>query len=345
MAAYTQTYVDPSINAASGAGTVGDPYGDLQHALDTITKATNGDQINIKSGTAEILSAAISLTTYGTPTIIGPLIFKGYTTAADDGGQGAISGGGTVAIINQTSTNYIYFVDLRLYNTGSVSPAISIDDACGIINCKIDTGTGAVAVNMGNIIIFYNNHVTDVNGHFDVAGGNISRNFFEDGVTNQFSTKVIDVSSGTRKETTIEHNIISISGSCIGIEVTDGCSIRNNSIYASGAATGRGISCDATSGRHMYDCSNNLIEGFSGTGGIGIRGGGEGNYVYQGNAVYDCATEYSGSDLTDRDMWGDPATNETLSASPFTSASTGDFSRVDTGSVKEGSEPPLIGIN
>ena len=52
MAALTQYYVDPAINANSGTGTIGDPYGDLQYALNTLTRdPTDGDQINVKATT------------------------------------------------------------------------------------------------------------------------------------------------------------------------------------------------------------------------------------------------------------------------------------------------------
>ena len=93
--AITNYYVDPAINANSGTGTLGDPFGDLQYALNTITRnATDGDRINIKAGTAEVMAAAISLTTYGTPAQAAPLIFQGYTSAQGDGGIGEINNGG-----------------------------------------------------------------------------------------------------------------------------------------------------------------------------------------------------------------------------------------------------------
>ena len=62
--AITNYYVDPSINANSGTGTIGDPFGDLQYALDTVTRdSTNGDQFNIKAGTAEVLTGTLDFST------------------------------------------------------------------------------------------------------------------------------------------------------------------------------------------------------------------------------------------------------------------------------------------
>lgn len=89
--AITEYYIDPAIDANSGTGTIGDPFGDLQYALDTVTRdGTNGDRFNVKAGTAEVLTAALSLATYGTPTEAAPLVIQGYTSAAggDAGGRG-----------------------------------------------------------------------------------------------------------------------------------------------------------------------------------------------------------------------------------------------------------------
>lgn len=76
--ALTEVYVDPSIAGDSGAGTVGDPYGDLEYALEQVTRdATNGDRFNIKAGTDEILEFALDvIVDYGTPTRIAPLFFS-----------------------------------------------------------------------------------------------------------------------------------------------------------------------------------------------------------------------------------------------------------------------------
>lgn len=114
--AITEYYVDPAINANSGTGTIGDPFGDLQYGLNTVTRnATDGDRFNIKAGTAEVMAAAIDLTTYGTPTQAAPLIFQGYTSAQGDGGIGEINNGGAnVSVISSTTLTFIHWIDLKL---------------------------------------------------------------------------------------------------------------------------------------------------------------------------------------------------------------------------------------
>lgn len=138
----TSYYVDPSINANSGAGTVGDPYGDLQYALDTITRnATTGDRINIKAGTAEVLTATLDVSTYGTPIFGAGLAFVGYTTAEGDGGIGEIDGDATYSIWNLTSVEGITFCDLTVGNCGS-GVVLAFDRFCSVKNCKVHTTTG-----------------------------------------------------------------------------------------------------------------------------------------------------------------------------------------------------------
>ena len=161
MAAPTNYYVDPSINADSGSGTVGSPYGDLEYCLEQITRdATNGDQINIKSGTAEVLELALDVVTdYGVPAEGSPLIFKGYDTAANDGGIGEISGGGSVSIHFDGTTDYIHFVDLHLHDSGS-NVLLKIDGNCFLINCELNGSSlsnnadGMVTLDGGDATMF-----------------------------------------------------------------------------------------------------------------------------------------------------------------------------------------------
>lgn len=146
MASY---YVDPSINANSGTGTIGDPFGDLQYALDTITRdSTLGDQINIKAGAAEVLTGSLSIATYGTPTFNAGLAFVGYDATENDGGIGEIDGGGTYGIWIQPTAEGVIFKDLILGNCGSAD-VINFDRFCSVRRCKIH-GTTADGVDATN---------------------------------------------------------------------------------------------------------------------------------------------------------------------------------------------------
>ena len=124
--ARTEYWCDPSIAADSGTGTVGDPFGDLQYALDNITAdTTNGDTINLKAGTAEVLSAKLDLSTYGEPIDRNSgLAIRGYATTAGDGdleagtGIAEIDCNGFAGIGSSTSTG-LHLIHLKIHNCGS----------------------------------------------------------------------------------------------------------------------------------------------------------------------------------------------------------------------------------
>lgn len=336
--ALTEIYVDPSIAADSGAGTVGDPYGDLEYAIEQETfDTTNGTRVNIKAGTDEVLAAQLataladtSVSVAWAPSGTAPLIFQGYTTAAGDGGKGGISGGGAVPIISSTTLDHIKFIDLHLHNCGA-NYIVSLDDGCAIMRCELDNATGNRAIDLdldSNVIGNYIHNVGDFG--IVVTSGVVEQNILKNG-TNKFSWAIRGDGADA---TVIRRNIISIDGTSSGIDADNKTWIDQNSIY-SAAGTGTGI--DLATAGNVKSVRNNLVEGFSGTGGVGIDAGDTGIKleVYGGNAVYDCETEYVAPDRNFLAL-GD---NETLTASPFTDAANDDFSPVDTGNVKEGSLP------
>lgn len=311
MAAPTEVYVDPAIAANSGAGTIGDPYGDLQYALDTVTRdATNGDRFNIKAGTDEVLSSALSLTTYGSPTLDAPLIFQGYTSTAGDGGIGGISGGGSVSI-KAVASEAVYWRDLHLHNTGS-NTIVATNQRTSFVNCEFDNTTGSgVVVTTGLAMLlgchFHNIATYGVSGRCHVYGC-----YFANG-TNDFTAAILADS-----ESHVSRNIISIDGTSDGIVLDNGeWTCIGNSILSNGGS-GQGIDPNSN-GQYAGVILNNLVEGF--TGGIGIRWQNT-RYlgVYGSNAVYNCATPYSAVSVA-----LDLGDNETLSASPFAKSGSNTF--------------------
>lgn len=334
--AINEVYVDPSIAGDSGAGSVGSPYGDLEWALEQTTPDAGGDRFNIKAGTDEILEFALDVVTdYGTPTETAPLIFRGYTAAAADGGIGGISGGGSGSIINLTGIDFVHFHDLHLHNSGSLR-LFNIDQECSLINCELDNSTysGANSVEMGNTSFIYGCYFHNLPGKCQFSGNTSVYNcYFKNDGANDFGT-ALSLTTGRAC-----NNIIDIDGASNGIlaDGDDGTHIINNSVYSNGG-TGTGIL--SASGANTHIITNNLVEGFSGAGGIGISIV-TSTIIYGGNSVYNNETEYVAASAYILHNGG--VDNETLSASPFNSASTGDFSPVDTGAVKEGSIPPNIG--
>lgn len=312
--AITQYYVDPAIAGNSGTGTIGDPYGDLQYALNTITRnATDGDQINIKAGTAEMLAAAISYTIYGSPTAAAPLIFRGYNSEAGDGGIGVINGSGSYAV--SASKDYVHYIDLRLTNCGA-QIIVRIGNHGSIVNCEVDTtssigiyidGAGRVAgcyVHDCTSHGIYTTAVSSVSGCFVAACGGNANNY-------QIAA---EANLGL-----VWNNICAPPVVASGIYLNGyGVSVIGNSVYGTNG-TGRGINVAAVANPALL---NNIVEGFSGGGGVGILfASGAVLSMYHSNAVYNNTTNVSGTPK----FVGLSANNDVLSGSPFVNAASGDY--------------------
>lgn len=324
--AITQYYVDPSINANSGTGTIGDPFGDLQYALDTVTQDTsNGDQFNIKSGTAEVLTAELSLTSYGTPSLNYPLCFSGYTATADDGGIGIIDGNASYKII--TAPSYCILKNLELRNSGANSIA-SGDLSFSIMkNCTIHGSTGGTDGVFG--FKMFGCHAYDLGNTYALRFGYYHGCSVFQGASNTF-TYGISPYRGT-----VSKCLIYITDTATGIYGSGqiNSKIIGNSILCSGGA---GINYGAGVNRGTV-IQDNLVEGAS----TGIAA--DANSYVCGNAVYNSSvSDYSITNFSD---------NESLSASPFekTGAATranakAYFAPANVGNVRTGAYSSIDGV-
>lgn len=340
--AFTEIYVDPLIAADSGTGTIGDPFGDLEYALEeTDWDATNGIRVNIKAGTDEVLDAELSVAMASTvspsktvawaPTFTAQCVFQGYTATAGDGGVGGVSGGGAVSCYNDTALNYVSFIDLHLHSCGTNS-VINCNNNCNVIRCEIDNTSGSgIATDTDAVVV--GNYVHNVGTYgIEIGGGYCAYNRVENG------TNLVDYAIfASVTDAIIHRNIIRVSGASGGIIVSTLNSITSNSIWSDGG-TGKGIQTNAIN-KTLMAVINNVVSGFSGAGGVGFDFGtnaGTTVALYAGNSAYNNTTNYSAPEVMVDDF---SASNETLTADPFTDPSNGDMSPVDTGTIKEGSVP------
>lgn len=315
--AITLYYVDPAIAANSGTGTSGDPYGDLQYALNTITRnSTDGDQINVKAGTAEVLAASLTLATYGTPTEAAPLVIRGYTSTAGDGGVAEIDCNG---VSFWTNITYFVLADLKIHNGGD-NHLISCSGAGGMMalyNCEVYKGASSPSSKS----LFYSgwNRAVVIQCYFHDAGtsgtgvqcGSVAAVMFS-----RFKNCITAIASAPSYG--IFGNVISVPAGGTGIVNTQDLAIvAGNSIYAA-ASTGIGIDLGSASTSGWGVAINNVIEGFSGTGGKAIRDAGDALLLHS-NAYYNNATNESTVEVYIS------ANNDTTAASPFTAASSNDF--------------------
>ncbi len=310
-------YVDPSIAAKSGAGTIGSPYGDLQYALHQVRtnpgrNATHRDQLNVLAATDEILAATLDFATYGAPSTIAPCIFRGYTSVANDRGIGGISGNGSVTILAGTAK--VHFIDMHLHSTGAAA-ILTLGSAGSVQFCEVDNTTGNGVMGGGTLgTLLYGCHVHNIG----VTGTAVARclyNYFANG-TNDFTT--CWVATGNLSE--CSHNIFSVDGATICINLNREYQVaRSNSILS---ASGTGVGIDIGTNRENLVCLDNVVEGFIGAGGRGFDGGNasEGFGIFAGNAAFNNTTDYANdADVVFTDD------NEVLGATPFDKAGADTF--------------------
>lgn len=316
--ALTEIYVDPAIAANTGSGTIGDPYGDLQHALNTATRdATNGDRFNILAGTAEILAAALVLTTYGTPTMTAPLVIQGYTAAAGDGGIGQIDGNATYGMI-AGQPGHVHWVDMKLFNAGA-NRVVDVGVGALFLNCEVtgNSGAGKHGINMssGAVIRCKIHNLSSQYLGIGAASGDV---LVEDCyIEGSFSGGGVSAAGNVH----VRNSIFNISGGGYGVYISTSnlLSIENCSFYSS-AGTGAAIYVNAAGSNPMQAIRNNIITGWSGAGGKGVRSLAAARILlYGANAFYNNTTNEENIGAINA------LTNITLTNAPFTNAAGGDF--------------------
>ena len=317
----THYFVDPSGgDDTTGTGAIGAPWKTVDHALTTITQdSTDGDQINIKDTADDVLSSSLAiLVDYGTPSSQSPLVFRGYTSAANDGGIGGIDGNDN-AIVNLGTIDHLHFIDLHLHNSGG-SSIFNINRFCHFINCEIDDTTGD-GVSTNYDCLFVNCHFHSI-GSYSIdmlSGGFVFDCYFAKGSR----AAIACVRKDGPSETTIAGNIMSVDGTTDGIICSSSSwtsHIYNNSILSNGG-TGQGV---FDSGQQLLtQIYNNVIEGFSGTGGVGIDFDNNGwwDALFANNSIYNCATA---ADLK-TDVIDKTNSHETLGSSPFAKSGSDTF--------------------
>ena len=329
MGAPTEYYCDPTVNANGGDGSSGSPWtrtdgNVVDYALDNITRdSTNGDRLNVKSGTPHTAATgSFGYNSYGNPTEGSPLIIQGYTTTAGDGGVG------TVLMDTQrlaaSAKNNVHFIDMEFDTC-----RLQAGSYGHVLNCTIKNVSSSTALYLGNSAYVEGCYI-QLSGSakgIDMASGNGSdvQNCFIE-LADSTTGPGVDIRGFTNS---ISNTVIKIgTGSAVGIDVgTYTANVKNNSIYSNG---GSGSGIELTNALCRADViKNNLIEGFSASGGYGIKlFATSENYTVAGNAVYNCDTAYD-----THNEWIMEGDNETLSESPFTDPANDDFTPVDTGNV------------
>ncbi len=314
MGSPTDYFVSPGSGSdTTGNGTIGTPWKSRQKALDTITRdATNGDCINIQAGTADVMTAPASMATYGTPTATAPLVHRGYTNVAGDGGIGVVDGAGTYKILN--GGNHIHWVDLRLTNSGTTT-LLTTGNECHLLRCTLDgyTGTGDVAT-IGN-----NNNIF----HSEIYGANVTCGYecafaycYREGA----GTLFIASSSGCAFIGNIlRHTAGSSVDEWLLWFTYPGWAIGNT--LDRGGGRGAGIVLGQAGNYGQSVVVNNIIANFNGAGGVAVLGNHNNAAVIGHNAFYNNTTNKSLIDTPILDLGADVL----LSADPFVDRANKDY--------------------
>jgi hypothetical protein len=314
MATY---YVDPSINANSGTGTVGDPFGDLQYAFNQTTRGS-GNRFNIKAGTAEVLAASLDLTTYGSPDYDYPLILRGYTSVENDGGIAEINCNGYS--MWAASYSAMNLVDLELHSFGD-NNGVTLGAYSFMNNCEVHKGASSPS---GKSLVS-GSEIGLVGCYIHDAGAGAARCFY----AGAFSTGVYGcymvlgaeavggagMYFGSTGPSCIGNIVVCSHVQQYGIWLGNRGSAIGNIVYSTVAGTYAGITNGAVSSSYAI---NNIVVGFSGVGGHGL------SWTIRSlrghNAFYNCTNPSSTWSYID--IGGDII----LGADPFTNAAAGDFS-------------------
>lgn len=331
--ALQQLYVNPAIAGNSGTGTIGDPYGDLEYCLAQATHdATDGDQINIKAGTPEVLAAPLNPAAhFGAAGVGNPTILRGYTAVANDGGMAQIDCGGNGSILVD-SLNYYLLADLEAYSPGDDEVWNSSGAEVAAYHCIFHKGASTPT---GNKYL--------VNAPSGTLLGCKIYNSPQRGVTtsNLIGCYVDAIAGIAALVGRIDGCVFRFGATGSYVQTSGNMGYVKNSIFYSTVAATRGLVITARG----YEVLNNILCGISGAGGEGVDLGADPymigyNAFWNNTATYTWGTYLPFIDLTANDV--------SLAADPFTDAANGDFSltaAAKTALAAKGWPPAYLGAH
>ena len=308
-------------NDTTGDGTIGTPWKTIQKALDTLTRnTTDGNQVNLKAGTAHVNAAALDLATLIGGGALGtdaPLIVRGYTSAANDGGVGEIDCGGATMFAAATY-DYVILADLEIHSGGD-NDTVSLDASGTLYRVEVHEGASTPSsakylVKLGSYGHLIGCHIHDT----PARGVSIGVDGFLYGCYIADTDGFACIFSGTGG--TAVNNLVKLStvGAIGFYTAVSGVRYIGNAIYNSAAGTSYGLSLSFNNGLAF----NNIISGFSGVGGRGISAP-DNSYGHGYNAFYNNTANYS---IADQTYLSETGNDVFFGTDPFTNAGSGDFS-------------------
>ena len=311
--AWTEYYVDPASGSDStGTGSIGSPWASVQHALDNVTPSGR-DRINLKAGAVDSYTTYLDFSTFAPSNTGNNVLIQGYTSAAGDGGLGQITG--SSGLINEASRSGIHLVnlDLNISNISTSVAGIKIGNESTVVGCSINCSMAgnAEAVSLYTRSYFMDNYYECSNAKGRVVASQVHRNIIKQNNPSGSNASLILNASYGCATFNVVWNKLTDSG--YGIYCNDATLCAYNTVFSEGASTGTGI---YGFGQRMT-VFNNYIEGFSGSGGIGVYT--PGRVYVTGNAFFNCTTNISSADQAYEGQ------DLSLSASALSDPTNGDF--------------------
>ena len=321
--AWEHKYVDPSSGNDSNSGdSDAEAYKTVQAAIDGCD-GTEGNQINLKSSAADVLTALpsgtgpISWASYSpTNGQNNPLIISGYTSTHGDGGIGEIDGNDAVANIFASSSTpqHFFLKDLKLHSCTSYMAYFAA--YWGIFRCEITAvgASGGASWDPGSIGVVYGCHVhTDGNasptdaikmGYYSYVAHNYVHDVTGDGI---YLDGNMAICTNNLVHTTGDHGINSNSNEMHFI--------TNNTVVGTDAPSDIGLDLNASD---IVIAVGNILKDWA----TGINGDSGGIVMLHGyNLLNSNAAAESFSGQVVHDLGNDPTDDP-----GFTDADGGDFS-------------------
>ena len=156
----TEYYIDPYIGSSTGSGTLGDPWGDLQHGMNNVSFPSSGNnhtRVNIKSGATATLPNDLQFT-WGGSDVNRTFTMEGYDSVAGDGGRASIQTSN--GFIDKQNVDNMKLVNLDIVANGQHNDYIvHLDRQCAIHNCSIETDGSKGAVYFDLYSTITNSHI------------------------------------------------------------------------------------------------------------------------------------------------------------------------------------------
>ena len=322
MAGLSHYYVDYGAgNDTTGDGSVGTPWKTIQKALDNAVE-DDGVQVNIKAGTAQVLAASLDMTAYtvtnGVPASLDPLILRGYTSSANDGGIGEIDCGGNTMWAD-SGLDYIGLYELKIHNGGN-NNLVGLDANIVVVKCELCAGASSPS---GKFLLGFNNGLV-AGCYLHDTGDGAAKGIHCGSAFVIGNHIVLDADAAAAcgiKGCNSAYNII-VCQKTDQRAIEAPYSAYGNICYNTTAGATSAIRHAVSAFGAVTPLMNNIIVGWSGVGGIGIQVRAPSGYGH--NAFYNCTTntsytyDFSGGLSTANDV--------ALAANPFTDAGNGDFS-------------------